>query len=101
MNTPEIGNRVVTPFPFPQKTRVLNPKKSTRRQSPVHSPKVLAMALEMKFVWKQMAPVLDPFTIAAASMSNRSVRRWCVSPNGLLVVPIVKVDCDPKAEDAR
>ena len=58
-----------------------------------------AMVLEKKFAWKQLAPCLDPFTIAAASMTNRTVRSWCVSQCGLLIVPFVCVDCGDSAAD--
>ena len=58
-----------------------------------------AMVLEKKFAWKQLAPCLDPFTIAAASMTNRTVRSWCVSQCGLLIVPFVCVDCEDSAAD--
>ncbi|CAE7254719.1 unnamed protein product [Symbiodinium sp. CCMP2456] len=58
-----------------------------------------AMVLEKKFAWKQLAPCLDPFTIAAASVTNRTVRSWCVSPCGQLIVPFVCVDCQDTAAD--
>ena len=51
------------------------------------------MVLEKKFVWKQLAPCLDPFTIAAASVTNQTVRSWCVSSGGLLIVPFVGIEC--------
>ena len=57
------------------------------------------MALQKKFIWQQMAPMLDPFDIAAASMSNRTVRGWCVSGNGLLIVPIVEIFCGEDGAD--
>ena len=46
-----------------------------------------------------MAPMLDPVDIAAASMSSRTVHSWCVSGNGLLIVPIVEVLCGTGAAD--
>ena len=57
------------------------------------------MALEKKFVWKQLAPMLDPFAVAVASMLNVTVRRLCVSSNGLLIVPHVIVNCGEEAAD--
>lgn len=58
-----------------------------------------ATVLEKKFAWKQLAPFLDPFSIAAASVTNRTVRSWCVSPCGLLIVPFVDLDCGASAVD--
>ncbi|CAE7504690.1 MDN1, partial [Symbiodinium microadriaticum] len=60
---------------------------------------LVAMALEKKFVWKQLAPMLDPFSVAVASMLNVTVRRFCVSPNGLLIVPHVILNCGEEAAD--
>ena len=50
------------------------------------------MALAKKFTWDQMAPLLDPFTILAASMTSPAMRSCCVSRNGLLIVPVVSLD---------
>ena len=48
-------------------------------------------------MWKQLAPCVDALTIAAASMSSRTVKSLCVSANGLLIVPFVGVDSEHDA----
>ena len=59
-------------------------------------------AVERKYIWKQMLPMLDPFTIAAASVLSHRVRAWCVSKSGLLNVPYLLLNyADALSVDRR
>lgn len=57
--------------------------------------------VERKYIWKQMLSMLDPFTIAAASILSHRVRTWCVSKDGLLKVPYLILNYAASHADMR
>ncbi|CAE7335037.1 unnamed protein product [Symbiodinium sp. CCMP2592] len=57
--------------------------------------------VERKYIWKQMLSMLDPFTIAAASILSHRVRTWCVSKDGLLKVPCLILNYAASHADMR
>ena len=57
--------------------------------------------VERKFIWKQLLPLLDPFTAAASSLLSHRVRPWLLSKNKLLIVPHLILNFGASPPDDR